>query len=233
MSNTNQNSSGSRQRTNSASCISRDLRWCRRTSVRRRFRYRCPSRLPVYALSIPAHLKSSQEIQGHHVADINCHGFPIYLAFQFQAHPFYPNSLLSAIREPANGIPKQQPVRNMALLGSGSISFNIDVIMAASKLRILAANIRILAGSPLKSTDRPSQISASAKFSLSKLRTHLISNILYSSTQNCTKTIHSSKLYTLEPTPLLPLLSSPLQKSTKIQIFIGNCPLSTVSVVVR
>ncbi|KAK2158523.1 hypothetical protein LSH36_168g04112 [Paralvinella palmiformis] len=174
--------------------FSRDLRWCRRTSGRRRYRYRCPSRLQLYVLSILAHLKSSQEIQGHHIAAINGHGLPIHPAFQFQAHPFYPNSLLSAIRQPANGIPKQQPARNMAPLGSGLMSFNIDVIVAAS-------NLRILADSPLKSAEI--RISALAKFSLSKLRTHVVSNLLYSSTQNCTETIHSSKIYTQETPPLL------------------------------
>ncbi|KAK2148876.1 hypothetical protein LSH36_477g00007 [Paralvinella palmiformis] len=48
----------------------------------------------------------------------------------------------------------------MAPLSSGSMSFNTDVIMAAS-------NLRILAGSPLKSTEI--RISALAKLSLSKL----------------------------------------------------------------
>jgi len=73
----------------------------------------------------------------------------------------------------------------------------------------------------------PSRTPALAKLSLSKLRTRVVSNLLYSSTRNCTKTLHSSKLSTPEPA----VHSS--KKSTKIQIFIGNCPLSTVSVVVR
>ena len=56
---------------------------------------------------------------------------------------------------------------------------------------------------------RLSRILALAKFSLSKIRTHVVSNLLYSSTQNCTKTIHSSKLYTQEPPPLLLLITIP------------------------
>ena len=61
-----------------------------------------------------------------------------------------------------------------------------------------------------RSALHPSRISALAKFSLSKFRTYVVSNLLYSSTQNCTKTIHSSKLYTPEP-PLH--YSLPLQKN--------------------
>jgi len=63
---------------------------------------------------------------------------------------------------------------------------------------------------------------ALAKFSLSKLRTHVFSNLLYSSTQNCIKTIHSSKLYTTEQPPLLQL-SHPKKISTKIQIYVWMC----------
>jgi len=67
---------------------------------------------------------------------------------------------------------------------------------------------------PRSGTRPASWISALAKFSLSKLRTHVVSNLLYSSTQNCTKTIHSSKLYTPEPPPELLLLSKKYIKGT-------------------
>ena len=70
----------------------------------------------------------------------------------------------------------------------------------------------------------PSRISAFPKFPLSKLRTHVILYLLYSSARNCPKTIHS------RTTTSTPLLTTP--KSTKIQIYIGNCPISTVKVVV-
>ncbi|KAK2148234.1 hypothetical protein LSH36_508g02031 [Paralvinella palmiformis] len=83
-------------------------------------------------LSIPAHLRSGQEIHGRHAA-INGHGLPIHPAFQFQAYPFYPGSLLSAIRQPANGFPKQQLARDTAPKGSGSKSFTIDAILASDK----------------------------------------------------------------------------------------------------
>ena len=56
---------------------------------------------------------------------------------------------------------------------------------------------------------RPSRTPVLAKFFLSKLRTHVVSNLLYSSSQNCTKTIYSSKLYTPEP-PLSPEPHPPL-----------------------
>jgi len=54
----------------------------------------------------------------------------------------------------------------------------------------------------LGSAVRPSRISALAKFSLSKLRTHVVSNLLYSSTQNCTKTIHSRTTTSTTTRPL-------------------------------
>ncbi|KAK2148481.1 hypothetical protein LSH36_495g02006 [Paralvinella palmiformis] len=175
LSNTNQNSSGSRQRTNSV--ISRRLDRSLIPSFRSPVLtdFPCFHFPPIDAYSrierrIPiGRLYGDASVVRFHVI---CAGvvvlpvggniaiavravfrFPIHPAFQFQAHPFNPNSLLSAIRQSANGIPKQQPVRNMAPLGSRSMSFNIDVIMAASKLRILAVDLRILAGLPLKSTE--------------------------------------------------------------------------------
>ncbi|KAK2154110.1 hypothetical protein LSH36_276g02022 [Paralvinella palmiformis] len=166
LSNTNQNSSGSRQRTNSVisgrhdrslipgfrTRVLTDLQRYSLSTNRRLFPNRtsysfwstlrrhqhfpviCAGvvvlpvgddiAIAVRAVSRCTYLKSSQEIQGRHVAAINCHGFLFHPAFQFQAHRFYPNSLLSSIRQPANGIPKQQPVRNI----HGAVEFRVDVV---------------------------------------------------------------------------------------------------------